>query len=155
MDKSVTNNPIGNFNIRVYGLAIENQHILLSDERFRGVKMTKFPGGGLEFGEGTLDCLKREAMEEFGCSIEIISHFYTTDYFQPALFYNNTQLMSIYYLIKIDNSKKFPVSSLPIFPAAENEPNFRWAPLSELNTDMLTFPIDKKVAEMVINQFGA
>jgi len=154
MDKSVTNNPLGNFNIRVYGLAIENQHILLSDERFRGVKMTKFPGGGLEFGEGTFDCLKREAMEEFGSSIEIISHYYTTDYFQPALFFNNTQLISIYYLIKIDNSKKIPVSSQPIFPAAENEPNFRWAPLSELNTDMLTFPIDKKVAEMVIKQFG-
>ncbi len=155
MDKPVTDSPTERFNIRVYGLAIENHHVLLSDERFRGVKMTKFPGGGLEFGEGTIDCLKREAMEEFGCNIEIISHYYTTDYFQPALFYNNTQLISIYYLIKIESFEKFPVSSQPIFPDAENEPNFRWAPFSELNSDMLTFPIDKKVAEMVIKQFGA
>jgi len=44
--------------------------------------MTKFPGGGLQFGEGTIDCIKREFREELGCEIGVLKHFYTTDYFQ-------------------------------------------------------------------------
>ena len=49
------------FNLRVYGILINEQNqLLVSDEYIRGMKITKFPGGGLEFGEGTRDCLKRE-----------------------------------------------------------------------------------------------
>ena len=33
--------------------------------------VTKFPGGGMEFGEGTIDCIKRECMEEFGEEVEV------------------------------------------------------------------------------------
>ena len=41
------------FNIRVYGLLINDRNeILVSDEFRMGVFMTKFPGGGLKFGEG-------------------------------------------------------------------------------------------------------
>jgi len=40
------------FILRVYGILI-NQHneVLLSDEFMLDMKMTKFPGGGLNFGE--------------------------------------------------------------------------------------------------------
>ena len=55
----------GNFVIRVYAIIVnENQEVLISDEFQPGIKMTKFPGGGLEFGEGTIDGLKRELREE-------------------------------------------------------------------------------------------
>ncbi len=78
--------------IRVYGLIINDRNqILLSDEFQLGTKMMKFPGGGLEPGEGPADCIKREAIEELGQEVEIISHFYTTDFFQKALFYENHQ----------------------------------------------------------------
>ena len=71
---------IKHFNIRVYGIIINKRNeVLLSDEYLMDMKMTKFPGGGLRFGEGTIDCIRREAMEEFGQEIEIISHYYTTD----------------------------------------------------------------------------
>ena len=51
------------FNIRVYGLLInEQKQVLVSDELIRGSYITKFPGGGLEFGEGTRNCLQREFM---------------------------------------------------------------------------------------------
>jgi hypothetical protein len=51
--------------IRVYGILInEQQQILVSDEFIRGMYVTKFCGGGLEEGEGTRDCLRREFMEE-------------------------------------------------------------------------------------------
>ena len=72
-----------NFNIRVYGILLDkNKRVLISDEFIRGNYFTKFPGGGLEFGEGTRDCLKREFKEETGLDVEIKEHIYTTDFFQ-------------------------------------------------------------------------
>ena len=60
------------FTIRVYGILInEHKQVLVSDELIRGMYITKFPGGGLELGEGTRDCLKREFMEEMNLNVEI------------------------------------------------------------------------------------
>jgi len=93
-------NNIKHVTVRVYGLIINpEQQVLLSDEFRFGIKMTKFPGGGLELGEGPVDCIKREAIEEFGQEVEIIKHFYTTEFFQKAMFVDNHQLICIYYLI--------------------------------------------------------
>ena len=74
----------GKFIIRVYGLVINPQNeVLLTDEYRYETNMTKFPGGGLHYGEGLIDCLKREFREECnGQEIENIRHFYTTDFFQ-------------------------------------------------------------------------
>lgn len=63
------------FNIRVYGILLdENNRLLVSDEFIRGNYFTKLPGGGLEFGEGTRECLKREFMEETGLEVEVGDH---------------------------------------------------------------------------------
>jgi 8-oxo-dGTP pyrophosphatase MutT (NUDIX family) len=117
--------------------------------------MCKFPGGGLEFGEGTIDCLKREALEEFNCAIEVTSHYYTTDYFQPALFFENTQLISIYYKIKLVGNHVFPASEVCNYPSSSQLPNFRWVPLASLDPQILTFPIDRIVAKMILEEFSA
>src|SRR3954471_3109968 len=86
------------FNIRVYGILIgENKQVLVSDEFIRGDYFTKFPGGGLEFGEGTRDCLKREFKEETGLAITVGEHIYTTDYYQVSAFNKKDQIISIYY----------------------------------------------------------
>lgn len=143
------------FNIRVYGIAIENNNVLLADEVFNGIEMCKFPGGGLEFGEGTIDCLKREALEEFNGDIEVISHYYTTDYYQPALFFDNTQLISIYYKMKLIGKHEFQVSEVPNYPSCSHMPNFRWIPMASLDPQILTFPIDRIVAEMILKEFSA
>ena len=39
------------FNIRVYGILIQDSNVLVSDEYIKGKNITKFPGGGLEYGE--------------------------------------------------------------------------------------------------------
>ena len=63
------------FNVRVYGLLInERNEILLSDEQEHGFRFVKFPGGGLECGEGLIDGLKREFMEECFAEIEVTGH---------------------------------------------------------------------------------
>lgn len=69
------------FNVRVYGILLDNEkRLLVSDEFIRGAYITKLPGGGLEFGEGTRDCLKREFKEETGLDVTIGEHIYTTDF---------------------------------------------------------------------------
>ncbi len=148
---------IGSFVIRVYGIIInENNEVLISDEYQLGMKMTKFPGGGLEFGEGTIEGLKREFREECnGQEIKNICHFYTTDFFQKALFYENKQLLSIYYLAEFKNPIKFIISNNPFdFQKDKNcNQSFRWKKINNLNEDEITFPIDKFVAGKLKQQF--
>jgi 8-oxo-dGTP diphosphatase len=143
---------IKHFNIRVYGILVnEKSQILLTDEYILDRKMTKFPGGGLHFGEGPEDCLKREAMEEFGQEIDIIGHYYTTGFFQRALFYEDHQLISIYYRIKFPETPKFKISARPFdFPSLVNgSQSFRWAELITLREEELSFPIDRFVLGML------
>jgi ADP-ribose pyrophosphatase YjhB (NUDIX family) len=113
--------------------------------------MTKFPGGGLIPGEGIEDCLKREAIEEFGQEIEILSHYYTTGFFQKAIFYDDHQLISIYYLCSF---KKIPVFriSAKVFDfkgKINGSQSFRWASIADLTENDLTFPIDRFVLGMI------
>ena len=140
------------FVIRVYGLVInEKREVLLTDEYDLDMKMTKFPGGGLEFGEGPIDCLKREALEEFGQEIEIIDHFYTTDYFQKAIFHKGHQLISIYYLIRFKENIRFKISTVAFdFPEMKNGmQSFRWKALKDLKENDVSFPVDKKVVRLL------
>ena len=87
------------FNVRVYGLLINaGGEILISDEQEYGMRFTKFPGGGLEAGEGLIDGLKREFVEECDAEVEVLSHFYTTDFYVKSAF-NNSQVISVYYTV--------------------------------------------------------
>lgn len=131
------------FNIRVYGILIENQKVLLSEEFIRGKWFTKFPGGGLEFGEGTIDCLKREFMEELDLEINCDSHFYTTDFFVPSAF-DESQIMSIYYLV----SRKNEEAQIELL-TKEKGHRLNWVPLSDLLEEQVSLVIDKKVTAMI------
>lgn len=154
LEKSATK--LRHFNIRVYGIVLnEKMELLLSDEFRMNMKMTKFPGGGLRFGEGPADCIKREAIEEFGQEIEIIEHFYTTDFFQKALFYEDHQLISIYYRIQFIKPVSFKISDKPFdfLDWKEGNQSFRWADVKTLKPEVLTFPIDQKVASILNRKY--
>ena len=143
---------VSRFIIRVYGIWIdENENVLLSDEFFRNTYMTKFPGGGLEPGEGTLDGLKREWREELGVEIEILDHFYTTDFFQKSAFHTDAQIMSIYYLVSPVETPdiEFKTQAMDFDGLEEGAEAFRKVPISLLNEDNMTFPIDKKVVQLL------
>jgi len=138
--------------IRVYSIIInEKNEVLLSDEFRLAMKMTKFPGGGLEFGEGTIACLEREAIEEFGQELEVLEHFYTTDYFQPALHDDNLQVFSIYYLAQFKDKIKFKISTKAFdFDKIEDgNQSFRWQAIKTMSIETMTLPIDKKVVELL------
>ncbi len=151
MHMETRHNP-GQFVIRVYGILInDRKEVLLSDEYRFGMEMTKFPGGGLRFGEGPEDCMHREAMEEFGQPVEIICHFYTTGFYQKAMFFDNHQLISIYYRISLPDPVSFKTTVKPFdFPELiDGSQSFRWKDINELKSDDLTFPVDKVVAEIL------
>ena len=140
------------FTIRVYALIInDNNEVLVTDEFQLVTKMTKFPGGGLNFGEGTIDCLRRELMEECGQEIEDILHFYTTDFYQKALYWDNYQLISIYYLAKLKGSAQFRISeqAFDFLELVNGNQSFRWVAAEKINPEEFTFPIDKHVAHLL------
>lgn len=133
------------FNVRVYGIHINNRNeLLVADETYRERSFTKFPGGGLEWGEGTIDCLKREFEEEFQLSIQVKNLLYTTDFFQVSTFQENDQVIAIYYLIAINLDD---VES--VIAQNKSEEKLRWIPINKLSTNDLTFPIDKHVVELL------
>ena len=130
------------FNVRVYGLWInEHQEILLSDERMGNFEFTKFPGGGLEFGEGLRECLVREFLEETKQRVEVMEHFYTTDFFIESAFNPGLQLISVYYKVSCINF---------ILPEDANDIHFFWKPLKELNGEVATFPVDRLVEKLLM-----
>lgn len=144
------------FNLRVYGLLVnERQEVLVSDERIAGMTFTKFPGGGLEFGEGTRDCLIREWMEEMEQPIEILNHFYTTDYFQESAFRSTDQLISIYYTVRLVGPQQFAIATRKWhFPEGKEDAHaFRWEPLSTFGPDRVKWPVDKVVAQLLRERF--
>jgi 8-oxo-dGTP diphosphatase len=147
---------ISQFTIRVYALIInEDKEILLSDEFVLGMRITKFPGGGMELGESTIDCLKRESMEEFKQELRVLDHFYTTDFFQQSITKPELQVISIYYFAEFIDQIRFKISPIPhdYKELTEGSQSFRWIKISELTENDLTLPIDKKVAEMLAIQY--
>ncbi|HEX5001495.1 MAG TPA: NUDIX domain-containing protein [Bacteroidia bacterium] len=139
------------FNVRVYGLLLHRKNILLSDELHQGNRITKFPGGGLQFGEGTISCVIREFKEELGITIRVRQHFYTTDFFQASAFNPEQQVISIYYLVETDEVKNILSSDMAFdFDTEEGKfQSFRWVTLDELQVSELTLPIDRHVIKLL------
>ncbi|MDC1221560.1 NUDIX domain-containing protein [Salibacteraceae bacterium] len=146
------------FNIRVYGVLINDQNqLLVSDEIIKGIQFTKFPGGGLEWGEGTRECLEREFMEELSQPITVVDHYYTTDYFQQSAFRKEDQLMSIYYRVKLNGHQLFTTKTKPFdFPdkSLVQDEVHRWINLDELNEADFKWPVDKLVVSRIRSEFS-
>lgn len=146
-------------NIRVYGIIInDKQQVLVSDEYIRGMYITKFCGGGLEEGEGTIDCLKREYMEEMKLNVEVTDHIYTTDFYQPSAFMKGNQIIAIYYAVKPLEPISVPLRRRPfefderemkMYEETGETETFRFIDRRDFNEDCMTLPIDKIVAAFV------
>src|SRR6478672_3697728 len=147
------------FNVRVYGVLKNSANeVLVTDELIRGNYYTKFPGGGLEFGEGTRDCLKREFLEEMNLKVEIGKHLYTTDYFQMSAFNPQHQIISIYYEAKALEPIGVPLRSKPfdfdeeqleLYREKKEIETFRFIEWEDFSGESVTLPIDKIVADRV------
>src|SRR5689334_11977035 len=147
------------FNVRVYGILINDKdQVLVTDELIRGNYYTKFPGGGLEFGEGTRDCLKREFLEEMNLRVQVGEHLYTTDFFQMSAFNPEHQIISIYYWVTALEELSVRLNTRPFeFDEAQLETyrqqneceSFRFVPFEQFSEESVTLPIDKVVARLI------
>jgi len=147
------------FNIRVYGI-LQNVEgdVLVSDELIRGNQYTKFPGGGLEFGEGTRDCLKREFLEEMQLNVLVKEHLYTTYFFQMSAFNPEHQIISIYYRVEALEEIRVPLrtrlfdfdeSQMQVYRDTGETETFRFISWNSFSSDSVTLPIDKVVAGLL------
>ncbi len=132
------------FNVRIYGLLVVQNQLLIIREPFAGTIIDKFPGGGLEYGEGTHECLIREFKEELNLEIEVLDHFYTQDYFLQSRFDENEQILMIYYRVSAKD-----ISQLELLDTDIQE--LIWINLDQISTDDLTLETDKRVVEMLRN----
>jgi ADP-ribose pyrophosphatase YjhB (NUDIX family) len=150
------------FNIRVYGILVNSERqVLVTDELIRGMAITKFPGGGLEIGEGTRDCLKREFKEEMDLAVEVGEHLYTTDFYQQSAFNPEHQIISIYYSVKALEEIKVRISTTPfhfdntqldLYKQNNETESFRFIHIDNLTEESVTLPIDKLLIPIIKNK---
>ena len=146
--------------VRVYGILIDSTHgLLVSDEFIRGNYFTKLPGGGLELGEGTRDCLVREFKEETGLDVTIGDHIYTTDFYQPSAFREGDQILSIYYYVHPisletlqTRATAFDFKPEEVADITGQAEHTRWIPLQQLSEADMSLPIDKIVIDLILNK---
>lgn len=148
-----------NFTIRVYGLLIDpstplgaGRRVLVADEIIKGRRVTKFPGGGLEFGEGLKDGLIREIREELNLEAIDLTHFYTTDFFQQSTFHSTPmQVISVYYTFQVADPSDIRVAREPFegISGTHEQEVFRWLDLANSCEEDLTLPIDRVVWRML------
>ena len=130
------------FNARCYALIRSNQNrVLVMMERWQGVDLNKFPGGGLELGEGLLECIYREIGEEFQKSEHLnYSHLYTPTNCFASRFKPNEQLLLNYF-----SSKELANEELwTLIPGDKNLLGMKWLELKSENASWFTLQSDRE-----------
>ncbi|MCX7727944.1 MAG: NUDIX domain-containing protein [Bacteroidia bacterium] len=125
------------FRIGVYGLLLQNNHLLIAKEIIKGKEIIKFPGGGLQLGEGIKDALIREFKEELEITIELLQHIYINDFYVQSAVNSDFQVIAIYYLVNTQQA-------LPSTTFTRNNITFYWENIVQLSENVFTFETDKK-----------
>ena len=140
------------FNVRIYFFLISNKideshsQVLLSDEILGGKQCTKWPGGGLEFGEGPRDCARREAREELGQEIELGPLVHATGGFVRSAWRPEEQVLCHYYVARLKGPATFRVTDNPFDFEDGGAQSFRWESMQDFDLQQLTFATDREAA---------
>lgn len=135
--------------VRVYGLLVHEGRLLLCREKIAGRYYIKFPGGGLEYGEGVEDCVIREFMEETGLQVKAKNLFYLNPDHIPSAFHDERQILSLYYEVSLASGKNIPTD----LSSREEDMELFWQDLSSLDSADLELILDRRVAEMLRSRY--
>lgn len=137
---------IDKINIRVYGAIMKERKVLSLFEEYAGVQLLKLPGGGLEFGEGIIDCLRRELEEELNVKLKNIRHLYTQEDFVVSRFRENEQLLTIYYTAEMEDENDMLIMDRCIEKT-------EWISV-DINENPFQLPVDRIAFEKLKEKFS-
>lgn len=124
--------------------------MLVSHESGGGLNFTKFPGGGVEYGEGLADALLREFHEETG--LKIIGHqlHHINENLIASAFNPEEQLIAVYYSVQTSGT----IDKYAFEEEKWGKPYFvklEWIPLSDVKPELFRWPADKQAVEKLLN----
>lgn len=112
------------FNIRITGILIENNEILLVKQKLSDKRNWSLPGGRLERGETLSQGLIREMKEETGLDVEIVRMLYVCDVASSS----NTILHITFLIKRVGGEIELPSNEFDENPIHD----VKFVPVSEL-----------------------
>jgi 8-oxo-dGTP pyrophosphatase MutT (NUDIX family) len=88
------------FRVGAYGLLRSGDSLLVTRTRTVQGTITNFPGGALELGEGALDALRREFIEETGLQVRPTRLAYASERYHQSPAYPANQLVKLYWFVE-------------------------------------------------------
>ena len=130
------------FNIRVTGILIEDEKLLLVKQKVSDKRNWSLPGGKLEQGETIEQGIIREVKEETGLDVEIIRLLYLCDVSAS----NNTLLHISFLLKRVAGNIELPTNEFESNPIYDVE----FIPIS----DLLDYGFSEKFLKLAENKFS-
>ena len=92
--------------VRVAGILIENERILLIEHSKNDKKYWLVPGGGVDWGESTAESLIREYKEETNLDIEVESFLFLSETIAPD---KEKHVINLYFKVKRYFQRRFEI----------------------------------------------
>ncbi len=130
------------FNIRITGILIENNKILLVQQKLSDKRNWSLPGGRLERGETLSQGLIREMKEETGLDVEIVRMLYICDVASSS----NTILHITFLIKRVGGEIELPSNEFDENPIHD----VKFVPVSELGQ----YGFSEKFMQVINNGFS-
>jgi 8-oxo-dGTP diphosphatase len=133
--------------VRVYGF-LEDAHgrVLVSAERFRGKPLVKYPGGGVEWGEGIREALVREFQEELQLDVTVGDLVFFNEFPVVSAFDPDVQVFSFFYRVAAVGPMEFATFPEVEVPHEDGE-RAVWVPRAELAAQPFTYMIEQEATK--------
>ena len=110
----------------------------------------KFPGGGVELGEGVMDAWWRECQEELGCqpAMQSVELFHTVETFIRSIFRPDDQLIALYYVCRLQSNEDVAwTEESAASPGGESNVQVSWKDWRSLDFRSFRFPTDQSAIQ--------
>ncbi len=133
--------------VRVYGfLEDADGRVLVSAERFRGQPLVKYPGGGVEWGEGLREALVREFLEELQLEVFVEELIFFNEFSVISAFDPQVQVFSFFYRVRARGPMAFATSAQVEIPDEDGE-RAVWVSRADLATLTFTYMIEQEATK--------